>query len=68
LHRHREERREKREERREKREERREKREERTSIKVLCISRSADVPCENLLPPMASISSMKIMHGSCSLA
>jgi len=34
-------------------------------MSVLWISLSADVPCENLDPPMASISSMKMMHGEC---
>lgn len=40
----------------------------RTSISVLWISRSALVPSENRLPPIASISSMKMIHGSCSFA
>lgn len=39
-----------------------------TSIRVRWISRSADVPSLNRLPPMASISSMKMMHGWCSRA
>mmetsp|Transcript_11080 Transcript_11080/g.25541 ORF Transcript_11080/g.25541 Transcript_11080/m.25541 type:complete len:231 (+) Transcript_11080:600-1292(+) len=40
----------------------------RSSMRVRWISRSADVPSENLRPPMASISSMKMMHGWWSLA
>ncbi|KAH0340881.1 hypothetical protein KCU74_g29, partial [Aureobasidium melanogenum] len=36
--------------------------------RVLWISLSAEVPSENLRPPMASISSMKMMQGSCSFA
>ena len=35
----------------------------RSSINVRWISRSALVPSLNLRPPMASISSMKMMHG-----
>ena len=40
----------------------------RSSIRVLWISLSALVPSLNLLPPMASISSMKMMQGWWSLA
>eukprot|EP01139_Manchomonas_bermudensis_P010055 Amastigsp_a339885_343.p3 type:complete len:140 gc:universal Amastigsp_a339885_343:266-685(+) len=39
-----------------------------SSIRVRWISRSADVPWLKRLPPIASISSMKMMHGSCSRA
>mmetsp|Transcript_19896 Transcript_19896/g.59640 ORF Transcript_19896/g.59640 Transcript_19896/m.59640 type:complete len:277 (+) Transcript_19896:162-992(+) len=40
----------------------------RSSMRVRWISRSAEVPCEKRLPPMASISSMKMMQGWCSFA
>lgn len=39
-----------------------------SSISVRWISRSAEVPCEKRLPPIASISSMKITVGAWSLA
>ena len=39
-----------------------------SSISVRWISRSAEVPSEKRRPPMASISSMKMMHGWWSFA
>mmetsp|Transcript_18456 Transcript_18456/g.46699 ORF Transcript_18456/g.46699 Transcript_18456/m.46699 type:complete len:296 (-) Transcript_18456:136-1023(-) len=39
-----------------------------SSMRVRCISRSADVPSLKRRPPMASTSSMKMTHGWCSRA